>query len=122
MVKVIVEYLIRKKMVIETDFFDDASIELSKKDWINTGKVINKKPEIVSKILKDVGFDKPLTLNEKNFGVEEKKLPTYNIKTKEDWWEIFKHKVNKILEDKPWWTMEKCKYVAKKEMPNMPKE
>lgn len=116
-----IEYIIKKRAILIIDNYSKAAEELQKTDWDKGHKTIIRKPEIISKrVLKDdiMILDKNDNYNIKKDVVASK----VRITSIKDWLEILKEETNKIQKENPYWPVEKCKFMARKDMPNPPKD
>jgi len=108
--RVEVEYLVRKRMIVECGDITESRKILSGLDWIGDGKVIIKKPEIVNKIVVDGTVFKDVQ------DVKQRQIVAA-IKTSDEWLEELNIKIIILQEKHNNWSYEKCKFMAKKTMP-----
>lgn len=122
--KVELEYTIKKRMVVECDEYDKAVPTLYQSDWANGGSIIERKPEITSRLV----IDDEIGEYHRSDGCIHLKpevlaQPEINrIESIQEWSALLKERTDEILKISPNFTQEKAKYIAKQDMPDLPKD
>lgn len=119
--KVEVEYWVKKKMVVECDFFDDSLRVLKESDWKTGGTLVQRSPEIISQLV--VGNELDVTHHElqkfKEKGEIAKRKGRIPI---EKWKELHDKKTKELMDRNPNWSKSKCSYLVKQSMPLVEEE
>ncbi len=118
-----VEYTIRKTAIVESDDFEGITKALLETPWATGNKLLERKPTITSKVVLE---DTIAVYNEGVYEIHEELVEAKrNIEkpdTPQKWIEELKRKAIEIKKNNPLWDDNKCRSVAKIEMPDFPSD
>ena len=116
--KIDVTYTVMRKMEVECHTYDEALEALMKRNWQTEGRVLNRQPTIIEKLV----VDDSIALHDRTEGVSilKPKPLTEPITDKKQWKEELKKRTIEVQRSAPFWPVEKCELVAKEGMPPFP--
>lgn len=115
-----VEYIVRKKINVECNDFNDVLRALSEMNWVEEGRVLHRKPEIIQKIIIDDEIAEYNSRKEKLIMKKEKKENPF--KNEKEWMEEWNKRTETNRKENLLWSYDKCKLIARQSMPDFPNE
>jgi len=121
--KIELEYIVRKKIQIECNSFEEGEEKLLQTNWANGNKLLKRKPEITSRII----LNDEISIYNRNDGCHYLKDDVHintikRVDSLEEWSELLRQKIQEIQKENPHWKKDKCKFMAKRSMPKLPSD
>jgi len=111
---------VRKKINVECNDFNDVLRALSEMNWVEEGRVLHRKPEIIQKIIIDDEIAEYNSRKEKLIMKKEKKENPF--KNEKEWMEEWNKRTETNRKENLLWSYDKCKLIARQSMPDFPNE
>ena len=122
--KIEVEYIVRKKAVVEADSYDEVMQALLNTEWANGNILIERKPGITSKVVMDdsiTKYNREDGCHHLKSEILSRPIKIIPVNTSE-WLVLLKERVAILHKENPHWKIEKCTYIVKQDMPELPKD
>jgi len=123
--KIEIEYTVKKRVQVECNEFKDALDAVMQTEWANGNRLVERKPILTSRVV----LEDNITIYDKSDGCHHLTEETLShepavkrIYAIPEWMELLKVRMAEVRKNNPEFTEDKIKYIAKQNMPDMPRE